>query len=250
MKYIIKEVLPAQILVEFEDESRALVPISPEATPEEIDHAVAQYDPDFLPIPENLINQNISVGEERESKKLDTVNTQFAVGNNTTTDTNTIEEFIPTQFNSIEYLLNSINPINLALANYYAEQGDTRIKEALYSKVLEYVNVTNLTVEKILEDINLNPEDILSQAELELNGEITPTPEDTSIQTPEEVIATPEEVIATPEEVIATPEEVIATPEEVIATPEEVIATPEDTSIQTPEEVTPQVQEETNAEQP
>lgn len=213
MKYIIKEVLPAQILVEFEDESRALVPISPEATPEEIDHAVAQYDPDFLPIPENLINQNISVGEERESKKLYTVNTQFAVRNNITTDTNTIEEFIPTQFNSIEYLVNSINPINLALANYYAEQGDTRIKEALYSKVLEFVNVTNLTVEKILEDINLNPEDILSQAEAELNGEITPTPE--------EVIATPEEITPTPEEVIATPEE-----------------------------VTPQVQEETNAEQP
>ncbi len=166
MKYKIIEVLPAQIKVEFEDNSWALVPIDPEATPEQIDHAVAQYDPDFLPNPEDLINQNISVDEERESKTIDS--TPIVTSSESL---NSTEEFTPSEFNNIGYLLNSINPINLTLANYYAERGDLRIKEALYSKILEYVNKTNLTVEKILEDINLNPEDIMMQAEEELNAE-------------------------------------------------------------------------------
>ncbi len=166
MKYKIIEVLPAQIKVEFEDNSWALVPIDPEATPEQIDHAVAQYDPDFLPNPEDLINQNISVDEERESKTIDS--TPIVTSSESL---NSTEEFTPSEFNNIGYLLNSINPINLTLANYYAERGDLRIKEALYTKILEYVNKTNLTVEKILEDINLNPEDIMMQAEEELNAE-------------------------------------------------------------------------------
>ncbi len=166
MKYKIIEVLPAQIKVEFEDNSWALVPIDPEATPEQIDHAVAQYDPDFLPNPEDLINQNISVDEERESKTIDS--TPIVTSSESP---NSTEEFTPSEFNNIGYLLNSINPINLTLANYYAERGDLRIKEALYSKILEYVNSSNLTVENILEGINFNPEDIMLQAEEELNAE-------------------------------------------------------------------------------
>jgi hypothetical protein len=157
MKYTIKEILPAQILVEFEDESRALVPISPEATPEEIDHAVAHYDPDFLPNSEELINLNISIDEKRESKKLESINST--------------EEFTQLTFNELEHILNSLNPINLFLSNYYAEQGDTRIKDALNLKIVEYIDQTNLTVEQIIENINFSLEDIVIQAENELNAE-------------------------------------------------------------------------------
>lgn len=155
MKYEIKEVLPAQIKVEYEDGSWALVPIRPEATLEEIDHAVSQYDPDFLPDPQTLINSNISAGDQRESKKIETAQT----------------EFVPTEYNDLQSVVTAINPINLSLSNYFEEQGDSRIKEAIESKVVEYLEKTNLTVEKVLENINLNPEDIVEQAEAELNAE-------------------------------------------------------------------------------
>jgi hypothetical protein len=67
MKYTIKEILPGQIRVEYEDNSWAIVPIPPNSTMEEIDHAVSQYDPDFLPSVAELINSNISIGLERIS---------------------------------------------------------------------------------------------------------------------------------------------------------------------------------------
>ena len=51
MRYTIKEVMPTQILVEFEDKSKAIVYVGPEASPEDIDDAVSYYDPDFLPDP-------------------------------------------------------------------------------------------------------------------------------------------------------------------------------------------------------
>ncbi len=156
MKYEIKEVLPAQLKVEFEDGSWALVPIHPEATLEEIDHAVSQYDPDFLPDPQTLINPNVSVGEQRESKTLETIPS---------------ENFVPVEYNDLQTVVSAINPINLTLSNYFESQGYTRIKEALETKVVEYLEKTNLTVEKVLEDINLNPEDIMAQAEAELNAE-------------------------------------------------------------------------------
>ena len=69
MKYKILEILPGQIRVEYEDNSWALVPIPPNASQEDIDNAVSQYDPDFLFKPESVINPDIYIGQERESKK-------------------------------------------------------------------------------------------------------------------------------------------------------------------------------------
>lgn len=185
MKYTIKEVMPAQILVEFEDETIAFVPISPEATSEQIDHAVAQYDPDYLPNPQDLINQSISVGEERESKKVGSATINSPITNNTTQVINSSKS------SDLEYvnLMNSFNPINLVLANYYANQGDTRIKDALNSKVSEYLNMFSLSAETILNNINLSSEDIVAQAESELNAEATQTLENTTGQTTDEINA-------------------------------------------------------------
>ena len=69
MKYTIKDIMPTQIAVKFEDGSKAVLYVSPEASPEDIDDAVSYYDPDFRPDPETLINKNISVGEERVSTR-------------------------------------------------------------------------------------------------------------------------------------------------------------------------------------
>ena len=75
MKYKITNILPYSIRVEYGDGSWANVTITPDYTLEQIDHAVYRFDPDFLKNPNfllvNAINKNITVGEERVSKRLE-----------------------------------------------------------------------------------------------------------------------------------------------------------------------------------
>jgi hypothetical protein len=149
MKYTITEILPAQIKVEFEDNSWAYIPISPEATPEEIDSIVANYDPTFLPDPQTLINTNISVGEIRESKKIE------------------IDSFEPNTYIPPD----PFTGLNIFLADYFAEKGDNRVKELMKQKLEEYLVSTQLTVDQIIDSLLYDPEDIIAQAESELNAE-------------------------------------------------------------------------------
>ena len=72
MKYTILEISPGNIKVRYEDNSWANVPIAPNASLEDIDDAVSQYDPDFLRPAESVVNSEISVGEERTSTKKPT----------------------------------------------------------------------------------------------------------------------------------------------------------------------------------
>ena len=67
MNYVIQEVMPGQIVVQFEDGSRAVVGVETTTTAEEIDYLVSQYDPDFLQPPSEIINEFIKVGESRTS---------------------------------------------------------------------------------------------------------------------------------------------------------------------------------------
>lgn len=177
MKYKIIEVLPAQIKVEFEDNSWALVTISPEATPEQIDHAVAQYDPDFLPKPESLINKNIDVGVERisnpaiESKQLEPPKEEKP------------DQLLPIKANFGIF----------EIAEYFASNGDNRLKDAINNRIEAYVTHVNFSIDDLISNyINIpihhpifgNPvekivdqelssdwQDILKQAEEELNAE-------------------------------------------------------------------------------
>lgn len=162
MKYTIKEILPVQINVEFEDGSWAVVPIGPEATLDEIDHAVSQYDPDFLPDPETLINQNVSVGEERTSKQIQPQNVGVS----------SIQDFIP--INQVPLTLNfgiaSSSDI-IVLSEYYASQGDTRLKDILDSRVQNLITNSNFSLDELIEQFNYDPEDIVAQAQEELNAE-------------------------------------------------------------------------------
>jgi len=70
MQYTIQQIVPSQIVVQFEDGSRSVVAISSAATPEEIDHMVSFHDPEFYPAPETLANPHISVGESRHSQRI------------------------------------------------------------------------------------------------------------------------------------------------------------------------------------
>lgn len=177
MKYTIQEVLPAQIKVEFEDGSWALVPVSPDATKEQIDTAVSQYDPDFLPKPEDLVNKNIKVGDEGTSKQYDRLPTnETLITQNTQVTTPKIEQTINAQFGIVE------------IADYFASKGDNRLKDAIYYKLESYVSHENFSIDSLISNyqnipvhypiapdidpqLNSGWEDILKQAEEELNAE-------------------------------------------------------------------------------
>ena len=176
MNYTIKEVLAGQIRVEFEDGSWAIVPIKENATLEEIDNAVSEYDPDFLPDPETLKNTNISIGETRTSIKStsDTATTtNFPIGIGT--HTHFIEQSLAEDFtadiikDTIDFGLQSGNDV-LALANYYAEKGDTRIKDALTLKIEKYISDPNFSLDEFVQRLEFDADDIVAQAEAELNG--------------------------------------------------------------------------------
>jgi hypothetical protein len=164
MKYTILEILPGQIRVEFEDNSWAIVPIPPNASLEDIDDAVSQYDPDFLLKPESIINPDISVGDQRESKKVNIVQ---PVENQSTPQSNT-------QNNSL--FLSIISPINLALSEYFHRHGDSRVRDLLDTKISEYISSSQISADLLITKISnmsemYTPEDIMAQAEAELNAE-------------------------------------------------------------------------------
>ena len=164
MKYTILEILPGQIRVEFEDNSWAIVPVKPNATLDEIDDAVSQYDPDFLLKPESIINPDISVGDQRESKKVNIVQ---PVENQSTPQSNT-------QNNSL--FLSIISPINLALSEYFHRHGDSRVRDLLDTKISEYISSSQISADLLITKISnmsemYTPEDIMAQAEAELNAE-------------------------------------------------------------------------------
>jgi hypothetical protein len=148
MKYTILEIMPAQIRVEYEDSSWAIVPIQPNDTVEDIDNAVANYDKDFLPKPETLINTNISVGDERTSTKKEVV------------ENINVE---PTPAPS--------NPVDVkSIAEYYASRGDTRLADILTSKVEDYVSQSTFSLDELISELSYNPDEIFEQAEAELNA--------------------------------------------------------------------------------
>lgn len=176
MNYTIQEILAGQIRVDFEDGSWALVPIKEDATLEEIDDAVSAYDPDFLPDPETLKNKKISIGETRTSVKSTSStssSTSSPVGVGTHThfiDESLVEDFTPNIVKDrVDFgLQNGIDV--LALANYYSERGDNRIKDALTLKIEKYISDPNFSLDEFLQRLEFDADDIVNQAEAELNG--------------------------------------------------------------------------------
>lgn len=173
MKYTIKEIFPTQIKVEFEDESWAMVTIAPDATLEEIDNAVSNFDPDFRPKLEDLINKNISVGQKRISKKIES--SKLLNSNNLVESTSQLQA-INTNFGISE------------VAEYFSSRGDDRLKNALNQKIQAYVSHENFSIDALVASYinipnhypiapDIDPEldngweDIVKQAEEELNAE-------------------------------------------------------------------------------
>lgn len=171
MKYTIKNILPAQIEVEFENQQRAMVFVNPDATPEEIDDAVSRYDADFQPDPETLINKNISVGEERVSKqKIEEVEEVVEEDE---------EEFVPFHKRALygglplpTFHKDQII-ISYVMADYFIKhQNDDTLKKALDEKMQDYITSNNITVERALESLMFEDDNlIIDLAEQELANE-------------------------------------------------------------------------------
>lgn len=188
MNYTIQEVLPGQIRVEFEDGSWAMVPIHPQATAEEVDNAVSKYDKDFLPDPDTLKNPNIAVGESRTSATISAVNAyeQAKVGAGSTetvlidgsseiriannpgstapSDPNVTETFTPTIVpNKVDFGMAHAVDV-LAAAQYYAENGDTRLKDALYLKVQKFITDPRYSFDELINNLLFDADDIRSKS--------------------------------------------------------------------------------------
>jgi len=176
MKYTIKEILPGQIRVEFEDGSWAMVPIRPEATPEEVDNAVSQYDRDFLPDPETITNKNISVDEVRVSKAKTDAETD-------TNTTNVTENNYDANMDPVQTTLYGGLPlpkfhkdqviITYFISEYFIKNNnDYSLKEELDKMIEEYIQMNNITPDMALESLIYSDDDIIMElAEEQLNAE-------------------------------------------------------------------------------
>ena len=183
MKYKIKEIMPSQILVEFEDESKAMVYINPEASPEDIDDAVSYFDPEYFPDPETLINKNVVVGEERVSTRKE----------NSPGPAHTVTETVPCDRDPEDVPDVELTPlvtelygglplptfhkdqiiISYVMSDYYIKHhNDYRLKEMLDEKIEEYIITNNITVEKAIESLLFSNDDLIVHlAEKELENE-------------------------------------------------------------------------------
>lgn len=156
MRYKIVEILPGQIKVEYQDGSWAIVPVLPNSTPEDIDHEVAKYDPEFLPKPEDLRITAVSVNEERVSKPKKGVELRDDRENT----------FVPSRYDPF----NQINTKMILLADYFAKNGDTRLKKLLDDKIKLTVNDPSFSIYHYIDVLENDPEEIFRLAEEELNN--------------------------------------------------------------------------------
>lgn len=201
MRYTIKEIMPTQIAVKFEDGSKAVLYIDPQASPEDIDDAVSYYDPDFRVDPEILINKNISVGEERisvrreELSRFSYIENHFTMNGTKISDSYGInsKKTIPCgeQFKEVpnvelpqiettlcgELPLPKFNKdqiiISYVIADYFIKTNDDyTLKNELDKKIEEYITSNKITVDKVLESLMFEDNDfIVRLAEEQLDAE-------------------------------------------------------------------------------
>jgi len=124
MEYTISEVMPGQVVVEFADGSLAAVAVDPTFTTDDIDDAVSYYDPEFQPDPATLINHQVHAGEVRHSVRK-APEPFVAPAEEEVPD-------VPTGDEAVDYP-SKLTLEDLARAQYYASQGDTRLLDAVYS---------------------------------------------------------------------------------------------------------------------
>jgi hypothetical protein len=143
MDYTVLEVSAGCIQVQYSDGTKQLVYIPNGSTLEDIDDCVSWHDPDFTS-PQGEV-PNIDVGVTRTSVRKDIV----IQGNYSTT----FPRYVDIS----------------AIATYYSQRGDDRIKDALDARIESFVSDVDFSIDTILNDIEFHSVDIVAQAEEELN---------------------------------------------------------------------------------
>lgn len=152
MDYIIREVMVGQILVEFSSGDQAVIGISPTDTPEDIDHLVSFFDPEFLPEPETQINTNVRVGEERSSSRR-------PPAPQTPPGPPERPNLPPLGYTPLS------DPLLFYMASHYASQGDNTLMDKLHESVVAHYGDTD--VQSIIDAID-ETNDVLNDAQLNL----------------------------------------------------------------------------------
>lgn len=143
MDYTVLEVSPGCIKVQYSNGTKQPVYIPDGSTLEDIDHCVSWHDPDFI-VPQGEI-PNIDVGVTRTSVRKDT----SVQGDYSTT----FPRYVDIS----------------AIATYYSERGDNRIKDALDARIGSFVSDDDFSFDTLLNNIKLYSVDITNQAEAELS---------------------------------------------------------------------------------
>jgi hypothetical protein len=170
MKYKIVDIGPGQIKVEFENGSLARIGIGPDFTPEEIDNVVYDYDPDSQPDPETLINRNVSVGEERVSVKREYNESNFYEDPDLE-KFKKLEEFIPAIREPVLSFGRAHSVDVIVLSEYFAQRGDTRLKEALLYQTEKFINSEHFDLEETILELRYDPDEVFELAMKELEDE-------------------------------------------------------------------------------
>jgi hypothetical protein len=147
MTYTILEIMPGQLRVEYEDKSWAYVPVPPNASLEDIDESVANFDPEFFPSIEGTIPAELAVGDIRESKKAN----------------NNFSSIKPPDLDDI------FSSLNIFLSQYFSKNGDNRLETYLNEKLIALIDDRKINVDDILENWLYDPEEIVAQAQSELD---------------------------------------------------------------------------------
>jgi len=172
MKYTVLDTLPGIVKVKFEDGSWAEVPIEETYSLEDIDDAVSYYDPEFRTRP---VNQNITTGSERTSKRKDDSKDPSNTVVRTETILNGSEEPVKTELYGglpLPKIHKDQLIISYALADYfYKTNNDNRLQVELDKKLEEYITENNITVEDAINSLLYENDDLIMQlAEEELNN--------------------------------------------------------------------------------
>ena len=125
MKYTIKDIQPNQIVVKFENNTVFVVGIDSTSTPEEIDLLVGEYDAEYFPEPDLMLNENISVGEVRSTTIPLSLTPKYD------------EDFENEEPLAFEEDGAYKNQFILFSALYHSMKGDTRVMDKIVDSFLE-----------------------------------------------------------------------------------------------------------------
>ena len=149
--------MPGQIEVDFADGSWAAVPIQSDFSLERVDEEVSKYDPEFFQVNLNAPNPLVSVGLQRSSRQPVAAPEPLVQ----------YSAVPPQDFRT----QSGFTPYVLAMSQYLAENGNTRLKDVIDAICKSDAENPNFDVENLVSSVTYQAEqEIYDQALSELEN--------------------------------------------------------------------------------